>query len=177
MNKIAFLFLLLFIGTTATVAQDGGAHIINAKQLRANDYWVVYRIYTPNKPLHNVWLKIDLKTAILGNKNKRIADPELAICRLIINREDTPAIEYAQYLGGSLYLYFDKLSDFSEIEFNIGWRNPADAEGPVPQQAALELKSDEWETTEKWQSAVPHLLPVVRKAQITIREGISCNLH
>ncbi|MEW8333892.1 MAG: hypothetical protein AB2692_23380, partial [Candidatus Thiodiazotropha sp.] len=75
------------------------------------------------------------------------------------------------------YLYFDELEEFSLVEFIIGWRNPADAEGPVPEYAALEIKSDEWEKTAIWEPATPHLLPIVSDAQIVIRNGISCNLY
>ncbi|MES9861141.1 MAG: hypothetical protein ABW157_13525 [Candidatus Thiodiazotropha sp. LLP2] len=177
MNKTAFLFLLLLFGTTTAGAKDGRAHITNYKHTGDNVHGVIYRIHTPQMHLHNLWLRVDLKTAVFGNKNKSIADPEQTICRLIINREATPAIEYAQYLGGSLYFYFDKLEEFSEIEFTIAWRNPADAEGPVPEHAALEFKSDEWEKTAAWEPALPRLFPIVREAQITIRDGLSCDLY
>ena len=177
MNRIALVFLCLMLGTTTAVAKDGHAHITSYKQTGENVHGVVYRIHTPHHPLHNAWLRIDLKTAVFGYKNKRIADPEQAVCRLRIDQYDGPAAEYAQYLGGSLYLYFDRLEKFSVVQFSIGWKNPADAEGPVPEFAALEFKSDEWEETAAWEPALPRLFPIVSEAQITIQDGISCNLY
>lgn len=176
-NKTALAFLFLILGATTAAARDGSAHVTNSHHTNDNVYGVVYRINTPHMPLHNAWLRIDLKTAVFGNTNKRIADPEQAICRLVIDKEDKPAANYAQYPGGALYLYFDELEEFSLVEFIIGWRNPADAEGPVPEYAALEIKSDEWEKTAKWEPATPHLLPIVSDAQIVIGQGISCNLY
>ncbi|MCG7861124.1 MAG: hypothetical protein JAZ18_01890 [Candidatus Thiodiazotropha endolucinida] len=179
MDKIIALALLLFLitGTANALVKEGHAEITGYKKSGENAYHVIYRIYTPNKPLHNVWLRVDLKTAVFGYKQKRIADPEQAVCRLKIDQYDKPAAQYAQYLGGSLYLYFDRLEKYSLVQFSIGWKNPADAEGPVPEQAALEFKSDEWEQTAEWEPASPRLFPIVREAQITIREGISCNLY
>ncbi|MCG7870508.1 MAG: hypothetical protein JAZ11_00210 [Candidatus Thiodiazotropha lotti] len=177
MNKIAFVFLFLLFGTSAAGAKDGRALITSYKQSGENIHGVRYRIHTPHMPLHNAWLRVDLNTAVFGYKRKRVADPEQVTCRLKIDQYDKPAAEYAQYLGGSLYLYFDRLEKFSVVQFSIGWRNPADAEGPVPEQAALEFKSDEWEQTAEWKPAMPRLFPIVREAQITIQDGMSCKLY
>jgi hypothetical protein len=175
-TKRTLVFLFLVTGTTNAIARDGLAHVTDYKQTGKNVYGLVYRIHTPHTTLHNVWLRIDLKTALFGYMNKRIADPENAVCRLKLNQEDKPAANYAQYLGGSLYFYFDKLEELSVVEFSIGWHNPDDAEGPVPEFAALEIKSDEWDKTADWRPNPPNVFPIVKDAQITIRQGIACDL-
>ncbi|MBT3011736.1 MAG: hypothetical protein KME41_08435 [Candidatus Thiodiazotropha sp. (ex Lucina pensylvanica)] len=179
MDKIIALALLLFLitGTANALVKEGHAEITGYKKSGENAHHVIYRIYAPNKPLHNAWLRIDLKTAVFGYKGKRITDPEQVECWLKINQYDKPAAQYVQYLGGSLYFYFDRLEKYSVVQFSIGWKNPADAEGPVPEYAALELKSDEWQKTAAWEPALPRLFPIVSEAQITIQDGISCNLY
>jgi hypothetical protein len=120
MNKIALALLLFFItGTANALVKEGHAEITGYKKSGENAHRVIYRVHTPHMPLHNAWLRVDLKTAVFGYKQKRIADPE---------------------------------------------------------QAALEFKSDEWEKTAAWEPAIPHVFPIVREAQITIQDGISCNL-
>ncbi|MBT3011755.1 MAG: hypothetical protein KUF77_12605 [Candidatus Thiodiazotropha sp. (ex Lucina aurantia)] len=176
-ERIALALLLFMTGTANALVKEGHAEVTGYKKSGKNAYHVIYRIYAPNKPLHNVWLEIDLKTAVFGHKNKRFADPEQAVCRLKINQYDKPAAEYAQYLGSSLYFYFDRLEKFSVVQFSIGWKNPADAEGPVPEYAVLEIKSDEWEKAAAWEPPMPRLFPIVSDAQITIQDGISCNLY
>jgi hypothetical protein len=154
MNKIALALLLFLItGAANALVKEGHAEITGYKKSGENAHRVIYRVHTPHMPLHNAWLRVDLKTAVFGYKQKRIADPEQAICRLKIDQYDKPATEYAQYFDGSLYLYFDRLEKYSVVQFSIGWTNPVDAEGPVPEQATLEFKSDEWEKTAAWEPA------------------------
>ncbi len=133
--------------------------------------WILYSVRLPFVDLTNVWIRIDASIRDVDS-----APPDTLYCGLNINIRSAPAHEYAQYRDGALYLYFDRLESETHLEFAIGYEKSA-AVQPYFQDAALSLKSNEWETTAKWKISDYYVPPTDSPMRIVIDGTDTCYLY
>ena len=168
--KKSIIFLLALTLCNAAWAEEliGKANI--SKTGNKTHTWILYSIRAPFTDLTDIWIRIDASIRDMS------APPETLNCGLKINMRSYPAYEYAQYRDGALYLYFDRLESETLMEFAIGYEKVATVQGYF-QNAALSLKSNEWQTSAKWEISDYYIPPTDSPMRIVIDGMDNCYLY
>ena len=170
MKKTIF-FALALILCSGTWAQEltGKARI--SKTGNQTHTWILYFVRSPLTDISDVWIRINVSIEAVET-----AAPESLECGLKINNSFFPPYEYAQYRDGALYLYLEKIKSDTLLEFAIGYKKDAAVQNYF-QEAALSLKSNEWETSANWQLRDYTVSMTTNLMSIVINGADSCYLY
>ena len=170
MKKTIIFVLALFLCSGAWAQELTGKARIT-KEGNHTHTWISYSIRSPSIDLTDVWIRINVSIEAVET-----TAPETLDCGLKINNSFAPPYEYAQYRDGALYLYLEKIKSDTLLEFAIGYKKVAAVQNYF-QEAALSLKSNEWETSANWQLRDYTVSMTANPMSIVINGVDSCYLY